>query len=312
MGRAKEYMLEQQTMRYKGKLGFGKYDPAPVDFRESTEDEQVEMMLHWFLDRFCDPAENTPYSSEEGGYMFIWGGPFNPNEEITERFDGIASESAIKRTIDKLLRDVGHEWAPIEHLGYEEYDEDFDVPDAAIDESHKNLKMHLDNLRNLLQVNKDKDYDSVVRPLVFAAAIGAMESYLYEIASNLVRDSTEFQKNLIVKSAVLKGQSFSISDIYKIHDNIDKRIIGHFQNFVWHRWAEVEVIFNAGLEIDIKLHDKLQPSTLLRHDITHRSGRTKDGEPIEITYMSAMELIATIENIANDLNAQIAGAGMPA
>jgi len=34
------------------------------------------MMADWFLANFENPAECTPYESAEGGYQWIWGGPY--------------------------------------------------------------------------------------------------------------------------------------------------------------------------------------------------------------------------------------------
>lgn len=47
------------------------------DFSEVPTSLQKEIMKQWFLKRYCDPIENTPYDSGEGGYQYIFGGPFD-------------------------------------------------------------------------------------------------------------------------------------------------------------------------------------------------------------------------------------------
>ena len=58
-------------------------DPFLTDTSEApslddlTHDERVEAMKEWFWENFEDPANETPYESREGGYQWIWGGPFD-------------------------------------------------------------------------------------------------------------------------------------------------------------------------------------------------------------------------------------------
>jgi hypothetical protein len=47
---------------------------------------QVLAMREWFFARYEDPQNQTPYDSEEGQYIFIWGGPYDPRNELTDRF----------------------------------------------------------------------------------------------------------------------------------------------------------------------------------------------------------------------------------
>ena len=63
----------------------GKFEPDDDWIKSVPEELQIEAMRRWFCDRYEDPANDTPYSSEEGGYIFVWGGPYDPNEVIQNR-----------------------------------------------------------------------------------------------------------------------------------------------------------------------------------------------------------------------------------
>ena len=52
-------------------------------------EEQVAAMVEWFQARFEDPANETPYMSSEGGYIWVHGGPYDASDEIQERFGHI-------------------------------------------------------------------------------------------------------------------------------------------------------------------------------------------------------------------------------
>lgn len=73
---------------------------------------QIEYMLHWFGRNFEDPANETPYNSEEGGYLYIWGGPYDAAEELFDEFGDIVPETRIQEVIDEVEREGLTDWAP--------------------------------------------------------------------------------------------------------------------------------------------------------------------------------------------------------
>ena len=42
----------------------------------------------------------------------MWGGPYDPNDEIQSRFGGIVEFDTMWELIEELWRDVGDKWAP--------------------------------------------------------------------------------------------------------------------------------------------------------------------------------------------------------
>jgi len=68
-------------------------------------------MLDWFFDRYEDPAQNMPYESAEGGYQWIWGGPYDANEELQDEFADVIDFNTIQLAVERIQQD-GHEWAP--------------------------------------------------------------------------------------------------------------------------------------------------------------------------------------------------------
>jgi hypothetical protein len=69
-------------------------------------------MLHWFGRNFEDPANETPYNSQEGGYLYIWGGPYDAREELGDEFEGLVPDDLIDEVVDEVQRDGTFDWAP--------------------------------------------------------------------------------------------------------------------------------------------------------------------------------------------------------
>lgn len=49
-------------------------------------------MEEWFRTNFEDPADSLPYDGREGGYQWLWGGPYFAVEEIADAFPGVDDE----------------------------------------------------------------------------------------------------------------------------------------------------------------------------------------------------------------------------
>ncbi len=81
---------------------------------EEEEDEdpaaRIEAMIEWFNDNFEDPAQRTPFNTAEGGYQWIWGGPYDAREELSAQFPD-EDEAIIAAAVKRLERHV-FDWAP--------------------------------------------------------------------------------------------------------------------------------------------------------------------------------------------------------
>ena len=73
---------------------------------------QIAYLVHWFGGMFEDPANETPYESREGGYQYVWGGPYEAQDEIDREFGGLVSEDVIDSVVSEIERDGTVYWAP--------------------------------------------------------------------------------------------------------------------------------------------------------------------------------------------------------
>lgn len=79
----------------------------------------AQRMIDWFRDNYEDPAESTPFCSEEGGYMYLCGGPYDAREELGARFaadDGVSVDELdeiINLAVEEIEADGIDEWAKV-------------------------------------------------------------------------------------------------------------------------------------------------------------------------------------------------------
>jgi hypothetical protein len=87
--------------------------PPPEDFEGVSVNEAVKLIKDWFFDNFEDPVHTTPYDSGEGGYQYIWGGPYEAADVIGNVFADVASEEIINAAVEAIEHE-GLEWVPNE------------------------------------------------------------------------------------------------------------------------------------------------------------------------------------------------------
>lgn len=83
------------------------------DFLNASDADKVSLMVQWFLANYEDPANETPFESREGGYQWIWGGPYDANEEIGNKFYRFANEDLIVEAVEEVETRGILEWAPV-------------------------------------------------------------------------------------------------------------------------------------------------------------------------------------------------------
>jgi hypothetical protein len=85
---------------------------TPSGLKRLGRQKQVEYMVTWFHDLYEDPGNETPYISREGGYQYIWGGPFDAAEELGGEFGGIVPDEVIEAAVEELQTEGIFDWAP--------------------------------------------------------------------------------------------------------------------------------------------------------------------------------------------------------
>lgn len=130
-------------------------------FRRLAKARKIESMVEWFFDNFEDPAEKTPHASSDGGYQYIWGGPYDASDELYSHFSDVATEDLIKAAVDEVQNDGLFDWAP-KHIGDDLPSDNDDLNDPGEDEDYnepdENAKAFQsdafqDDLINLAKVN---------------------------------------------------------------------------------------------------------------------------------------------------------------
>ena len=86
--------------------------PTDNSLAGESSEEQVRALCEWFHWNFEDPANETPYESSEGGYIYIWGGPYDALEQLSHRFEGVVGLGVVEAAVQQVESGGYFFWAP--------------------------------------------------------------------------------------------------------------------------------------------------------------------------------------------------------
>jgi hypothetical protein len=271
--------------------------------RDLEAETQRDVMETWFRQNFEDPAERTPYETREGGYQWIWGGPYDALEELELEFSGVVSDEIIEELADKL-NDECPEWAPTPSADdYDHLVEDI----AQITEYYGNFKGAIINVETLLNIHIDPSVTPFLLRLLYVNVITALETYLSDAFISTVVNSPILMRRFIETTPEFKVEKVALADVFKAVEDAERKARTYLIDVVWHHIERVKPMYRDTLGIEFPEDlSSIFRAVLTRHDIVHRNGKTKDGEEIDITPAKVFELIVFARTLAQHVDTQLA------
>lgn len=87
-------------------------DLTDDQLRALSKVQQQAYIMAWFHSQFWDPSQETPYDGREGGYQYVYGGPYEAQEELEEKFGGVVEQDVIENAVEEIESDGQTDWAP--------------------------------------------------------------------------------------------------------------------------------------------------------------------------------------------------------
>ena len=284
----------------------GPFDPDDGCLRQAEPAQRRVAMRAWFLARFCDPAHETPYNGREGGYLFVNGGPYNPSDELRERFGDVVDGDAIQEVVDEMHAEVGDQWAPVRYDRPDDYDDRFDLELVASEEPLRRIRQRLDDCKRVLQLQGDSDAIALAERLVFGAVISALEAFLWETAQHWINAREGALRECVTKLPVFRDEPIKLGDVFNRHEGIREHVKAYLQNLVWHRWDKVGALYKTGLGVTLPGVKPFDEALVKRHDIVHRSGHDKAGQPVIVKREEIEALSVAVVEFAVELERRLA------
>ncbi len=270
-----------------------------TDLRRVGQETQLDVMRNWFHANYENPVNNTPYESAEGGYIYIWGGPYDPSEELEAEFSGIVPDKVIEELAQELS-DIAWEWTG--HPDSSDIDDFLFDSIASFTKHLETFKSNLLNIKQLLKTQVEESSQQCFRRLLYVNVITALETYLSDFFISTISSNPSFIRRFVEANPDFKVEKISISEIFKASEQLEQRVRTYLMDVVWHHLARVKPMFleTFGLEFPSGM-SALFKAVLVRHDIVHRNGRTKDGRQHNLGEKDVTELITIAESFVMEI-----------
>lgn len=137
--------------------------PSEEDLREMDPHSQAEFLKEWFLFNFEGPEQHTPRS--EGDFVYVWGGPYDARDQLSDVFDTTVSEEALDLAVERVER-IGFDWVPHDRRIVEvpEYPDDnasaITTP-QSVSEWQAEVRTRLDDLEASLSEVREAGYGKI-------------------------------------------------------------------------------------------------------------------------------------------------------
>jgi hypothetical protein len=142
--------------------------------------------------------------------------------------------------------------------------------------------------------------------LLYINIITAVETYLSDLFISSVGNDPKKLRKFIESTPDFKNEKISFSGVYEAVEQAEKKAKSFLTDVVWHHLHRVKPMFQSTLEINFpKNSDKLFKAVLVRHDLVHRNGRSKDGGQHKITKEKVNELVGHVKDFAAHIEEQI-------
>lgn len=313
MGRAKDLMFDNPWAEEANlpeeahaEIEGDPFEPNEHWLRRADANEQETALSVWWYSRYRDPADDTPYNGREGGFLFVNGGPYDPEDVLWSNFSGKAQNEVIERVVDKLHAELGEAWAPRRWSNPYEYDDNYDVIVSSDKFGPRGrLTSALLQGQRLNSLTGDEQTKALLNRLAFAFLFSALETYLWETMVYWLEKDDQAAPRILDRLPEFANKELRGKEARAFVANAKENIKGYMQRMPWHRWSDVRPLLRIGLDVEVPEFSPFRDDLTIRHDIIHRSGTTKDGEPVVVSGQLLFEFGARITAYVDRLEANI-------
>ena len=295
-------MNSKTNMQEIATIEIDRQDVSLTAIAEMDREEQVGVMREWFFENYEDPVERTPYESREGGYIYIWGGPYYAPDELTV-FSGYVPDDVIE-SLGEELSSICFDWTGASKP--EDYQDIYIDTILCSNEYFDSFDNCIAHVREILQTNIDGAARDHLLGLLFVNVITAIETYLSDAFINTVLNNKMFLRKFVENCPEFNKRTFILSDLFKKHESIKTEVQDYLLAQMWHNIKKVKPMYKSTLDVDFPNNlREIFLSIKIRHDLVHRNGKDKDGEVVNIRSEDVAKLIDEASSFINHINEQL-------
>jgi hypothetical protein len=264
--------------------------------------KQIAIMRDWFDSKYDTPDE-LPYDSGEGGYQWIWGGPFDAEEALQDEFGGTVPDEVIAETALNL-NDISSEWSG------KPTDQDFDntyltelIASGA--DPFLTLLSSLDDIEKAAKINAGEKERKTLHKLLFANVIMTLETFLGDLFMQTLGKSRTYVEDFVFKTPHFQNIQIKLNSIFERLRKIDAEVRAYVLAHNWHMLKKSGMMYKRAFNIKFpEIPAVIASGVRDRHNIVHRNGKTEDGTEGSWGLPEILALKAAVLEFAGGIDSQ--------
>lgn len=142
--------------------------------------------------------------------------------------------------------------------------------------------------------------------LLYSNVISSLETYLSDALINLVMADSARIRLVVETVPEFKSQKIDLSEIYSKFETMDSLVHEYLVGLIYHNISKVQKIYSSVLGVNFPSDcSDLYVAIQKRHDIVHRNGKNKNGEPLEIAKEDVLNLVTISRKFVDFINVQL-------
>lgn len=198
---------------------------------------------------------------------------------------------------------------------YDDYDHEYyewlEQQERPHREVFHTLCQTLDNIEELCTLQLDEQQSNMLRRMLLAQSITAMEVFFADTLIPAAAASVEVQERMLrSKSLGIGATQFRLSDATGKADFAKEQLVGYLRAVSFHDIAKVTKLFQVGLGVDILPKEielkKVEAAIKQRHDCVHRNGKDREsGKELQISSESLLALTLSLRNMLRAVDEKV-------
>lgn len=128
---------------------------------------------------------------------------------------------------------------------------------------------------------------------------------MWDTVAYWVTEDENTLRNLVATNKDFQAKTLQLSSIFERIDGLKKEVEKYLQDLLWHRLDKVKPLIASSLKISVPDIADLMREVLIRRDIVHRGGRTKEGNPVNINKDDVHSVVDMVRTFAGVIEAEL-------
>lgn len=141
--------------------------------------------------------------------------------------------------------------------------------------------------------------------LLYANLISNLEAFLCDTIISYVSNDEAAKQRFLCTYEPLAEQKFPMKSLIAKYKGLNSIIVNALKAIVYHNLDLVSKIYKNTAKVDFPSDPLIEKAIIIRHDIVHRNGKDKDGNPTVIIEDNVKELAEHIDDFIQKINDQI-------